>query len=214
MKKIFILLGLALAIVSGCMIYLVLSGVVLRSAPLIKPTVVTADLGNVGQQVVLRMYPELLKAHYVLLGFSPLTAESEKVLSDLQVEAEKLLVTKVSRLDLGQETSAAQIAACPKPCWLLLPKAAAHELRTNTFIEEKIKPLGKDYLSLNFLEFEIGQPVTADCDKEKRLDYECLGPVAVREVARKFKQPDQRYFFLRKYSDRDYFLMLQKAHSP
>jgi hypothetical protein len=210
MKKVYWILGLALVIVSACMVYLLINGVVLRSAPLIKPSVLQGDFKNVARDVILRLYPDLLNSHYVLLGLDPRTTESEVFLNQLKIEAEKVFQFKVNRLEAADAFTREQIAGCSKPCWLLLPRDQANELRENSFISEKIVSLGRPYISISWIDFHRGEVVSEACDQEKRLDLQCLGPIGLREVARKLKETSKRYYFLRKYNERDHFLFVEQ----
>lgn len=209
MKKIGWLLGLALVIITGCMIYLVVTGVVLRSAPIIKPSVLAPDLANAGHDVVLRLYPDFSSSHYVLLGLEPQSDETRALLSAMRAEGEKLLGKSVTILENAGARSREELAACAAPCWLLLPRDGANEMRPNSFIAEKIVTLGRPYMSVSWIGFHRGEPVSETCDREARLDLECLGPIGVREVARKLKDASARYYFMRKYNDRDHFLFVE-----
>ncbi|MNL22704.1 hypothetical protein D3C87_1440610 [compost metagenome] len=110
----------------------------------------------------------------------------------------------------AEKVSVDEISKCEKPCWLLISKEVANELTINSFIEEKIAPLKKEFINISFLSFEKNEAVAEKCDQEKRLTLDCIGPVSVREVQKKLKDPAQRYFFLRKYNDRDFFIFIQK----
>lgn len=210
MKKVLWLLGAALLIVTACMIYLVVQGVVLRSAPLIKPSALQPDFANAGHDVVLRLYPDFAAAHYVLLGLEPLDDERRAFLTALQREGEKLLGRAVNlRMDAAT-LSREELAACAAPCWLVLPADGANELRANPFISERLLTLGRAYMSVSWIDFRRGEPVSAACERERRLDLECLGPVGVREVARKLRDASARYYFMRKYNDRDHFLFVER----
>lgn len=209
MKKIGWLIGLALAIISACMIYLVITGVVLRSAPLIKPTLLKPDFSNAGHDVILRLYPDFANSHYVLLGLEPMNEERRAFLAALKSEGEKLLGKSVNIRENASAQSREDLASCEFPCWLILPEKNANELRPNPFITEKIVTLGRPYMSVSWIDFQRDEAVSEVCDHEKRLDLECLGPIGVREVARKLKQSSARYYFMRKYNDRDHFLFIE-----
>lgn len=211
MKKATALLAAALAVVTGCMIYLVVHGVVLRSAPLIKPTILDSDLQNAAHDVVLRLYPDFAAVDFVLLGMDPASDESGEFLRRLQIEGEKILRIPVRMLIVDAGTTAADLESCPKPCWVILPKVEAHELRPNPWIEGNLKPLGRTYMSISWVPFEREVKVTAACDHEQRLDLECLVTTGVREVSRKMKDPRARYYFMRKYNDHDHFLFVERA---
>lgn len=209
MKKVALFLSLSIVIIAGIIVHLMRSGISLRSEPLIKPTVVDADHRNVAAHFVLRLYPELLNTHYLIFGILPETEESQRVLSLMTEEFFKLIKQPVQILRNAETLSAAEIAACHKPCWLLVDRQKANQLTPNEFIDQKIRPLNQPFMNLTYVPFRGDEEVSDFCNNEKRLTLECLGPVAVRDVHRKLKDHSQRYFFLRKYNNLDYFLFVQ-----
>lgn len=214
MKKITIILAISFLIIIICMISLVRSGVGLRTAPLIKPTVFQADEKKVAHDVVLRLFPEFQTAHYVLWGLLPETPESERLFSLIAEEFQKAFPEAVKVIRNVETITDEELAQCTRPCWLMIAKDKANELTPNEFIEKRLRPLGKPYFNMNVMHFDRHVEVSEVCDKEKRLTLDCMTPVSVREVSRKIKKPDERYFFLRKYNDNDYFLFLEKEKAP
>jgi hypothetical protein len=91
-----------------------------------------------------------------------------------------------------------------------MPQDKANTLTPNAWIDEKIVPTQKNYLTLTVMPFNGDEMVSDFCDQQKRQTLECITPVSVREIHRKMKDPKQLYFFLRKYNERDFFLFVQK----
>ncbi len=209
MKKIVALLGLAFLIISACLIYLVKSGVGLRSAPIIRPSILLEDGQNMSLGVVARLAPDFQTADYLLLGFLPETADSQKFLEMLKSEYEMLYKKSVQILPNAIEAKPEDIQACIAPCWLLLPNTMANELSNNEWIQKLIRPLNRNYFSITWIPFSTGGEVTDACVQQKRLTLDCLKMLSVHEAKRKMKETEKRYFFMRKYLDRDYFLFVE-----
>ncbi|WP_413559531.1 hypothetical protein [Bdellovibrio sp. HCB209] len=210
MKKIFAILGLVSIVITFCMIYLVRKGVSLRSEPLIRPTVISADQRNIASHTVLRIFPELQNVDYIVWGVLPETGDNQLLMTHFVEEYYKKLQFPPQVIQDGTKASAEEIAKCSRPCWIKMPHDSANELIPNPFFAEKIKPLNKNYLTVTVMPFNGDEVVPDYCDQQKRISLECITPVSVREIHRKMKDPKQLYFFLRKYNDRDFFLFVQK----
>lgn len=59
------------------------------------------------------------------------------------------------------------------------------------------------------LSFRRGQSVPPECEEQQILNIECLKAVSVREVNNKFSEP-QPYFFMRRYLDNRFYLLIEK----
>ncbi|QDK43921.1 hypothetical protein DOM22_01455 [Bdellovibrio sp. ZAP7] len=210
MKKIFTILGLVFIIITFCMIYLVRKGVSLRSEPLIRPTVISADQRNIASHTVLRIFPDLQQNHYVIWGVLPETPDTQLLMTHFMEEYYKKLQIPVHIIQNGLEASTEEIQNCPKPCWIKMPHDQANELSANKFISSKIEPTQKAHITITTMPFNGDEVVPEYCDQQQRLTLDCVTPVSVREIHRKMKDPKQLYFFLRKYNDRDFFLFVQK----
>lgn len=210
MKKITVLLSLAFIVISACMIYLMKVGVSLRAAPIIDASAMTSDRQNIAEGVVYRLSPEFQNAHYVLWGFLPSSADSQKVFELLKAEYEKIFQQRVQVLENAEAASLEEIRACQKPCWLLLPREKANELASNEFISLKIRPLGAAYFNITWLPFSKREEIPPHCIEEKRLTLTCLRPLAIESSQKKMK-PGAQYFFMKKYNEKDFFLFFQES---
>lgn len=210
MKIIISLLSLGFVIIIACLVYLLNSGVSIRTAPIIKPSIVSQDFINVPQGLFLRLFPDIQQSHYILWSVSQNSAEVQKTLSVMRERTEKELHAPVQFIYDGANATAQEVQACARPCWILFAEDQAHELQPNSWIESHVKPLGRPYFTLSWIPFQREVKVPEGCVKEKRLDLECLKVISVQEVRRKMKDDSVRYFFMRKYMDRDYFLFVEK----
>jgi hypothetical protein len=210
MKKITVILTLSFILISACMVYLIVSGISLRSASLISPSVMSPDRHSIAKGLVIRLFPDLQNARYVLWGTLPETEESQKVLGFFIEEYAQAFQAPMHILRNAETATSEELQACEKPCLLMLPTANANELSTNEFIEKKIRPLTRDYFNITWVPFYNIELVPDICEQQKRLSMDCLIPLSVRDVKKKIKDPNQLYFFLRKYNDRDYFLFVQQ----
>jgi hypothetical protein len=211
MKKVYYILGAALLIITICMILLVFKGVSLRSEPIIKPSPVDAKYENITYGVIRRMFPSFQKTDYVVWGINPsVSSEEETIFELLQNEHLAQFSARPQILRWTKQTSTEEIKKCLKPCWIEIQKESASSLKSNDSLKSIQAVLGSNYFSITFLEFERGMPVPQICETEQRLDFNCILPVAVREVSKYFKKADTRYFFTRAYNEIDYFLFIEK----
>lgn len=177
--------------------------------PLIKPTVMQASMQNVAEGVVLRLFPELQNTHYVVFGILPLTEEKQLLLNKMREEYKKIFHAEVNLLMKDSGLAVDEVAACNKPCWILLPEEQANELTPNQFIQTRLSDFNLSYITLTWVEFDRDVQPSEFCLSEQRLTLECMGPVAFAEIERKMRDPG-RYFTLRKYNEKDLFLIIQK----
>lgn len=212
MKKIIGIFTLVFLIISGCMIYLVKKGVSLRTEPLIKPTAIAADQRNIATHVVLRLFPEMQSTHYILWGILPQNEDNQLLLTHFMEEYYKAFHTPVSIIQNGESATNQEIANCKKPCWILLPATSANELSPNKYINEKIQPLGESFFNMTIAPFNGTESVPDFCETQQRISWDCITPLSLRESFRKIKKTDAKYFFLRKYNERDFFLFIQRPN--
>lgn len=209
MKTIIAILTVCFTLITALIIYITRAGVSIRTAPIIKPSAVSKDFHNVPLGIFLRLFPEFQQADYVLFGFPQNSSEARTTLHLLKERYEKEFKIEVKIL-VGTETkSLALVQNCLKPCWIILPEAEANELSLNAWIQTNIHPTKRSYFTLTWIPFQRQITVSELCKKEKRLDLECLKAVSIKEVERKMKDINARYFFMRKYLDRDYFLFIE-----
>lgn len=208
MKKMITVLFVGFTLITVCLIYLLRSGVSLRTAPLIKPSVIQGDLRVVARAVLLRMSREFQDAHYVNWGILPETEESMRLMRYFKEEHENIFKRPVHSIENAETASINELRECPKPCWLMLPETKANELGPNAFVEEKIRPLNEPYFNLTYIPFSPVGDVPESCTSQKRLTLECLKLVSIHEAQRKMEK-GRRYFFMRKYIDKDHFLFVQ-----
>lgn len=209
MKTLIALLSLGFLIIIACLVYLLNSGVSIRTAPIIKPSVISQDFVNVPHGVFLRLFPDIQQSHYILWGVSQNSAEVQKMLSVIKERAEKELGVPVQFIYDGLRATPEEVKNCARPCWILFAQDQVHELHRNEWIENTLRPLNRPYFTLSWVDYQRDVMVPELCVREKRLDLECLKMVSIKEVRRKMKEPQSRYFFMRKYLDRDYFLFVE-----
>jgi|GEM_PF-1067196 len=223
MNKIWFALVGAMVLIGAVMMFLVVKGVGLRAAPLIRPSVMDADLQIVANSTVSRLYPELQQTPVVVLGVLPLNERRQLLLKQLTAAFKKTFAKEPGQLDLSTEIANSgpasiteRLAACLQPCWILGPLMETNELAgttsSNQWLTEVRKILGNSgetYINLSTIDFDRVVETPVDCLDEKRLSYRCLTPLVVHDSLRKMKDAGAKYFFLRKYNERDYFLFLE-----
>lgn len=209
MKIIGTILTIGFIVITTCIVYILKTGISVRTEPIIKPSIISPNFENVPQGLFLRLFPDIQQAHYVLWGVSQNSPEVQKTFAIMKKHYEKEFKIPVHFIYDGSASNAEEIEKCPKPCWIYLPENAAHALKPNSWIQKNIKPLGREYFTLTWVSFSRDTMAPDYCLKEKKLDFECLKSVSIQEVERKMTDPKKRYFFARKYMDRDYFLFVE-----
>lgn len=209
MKTITTILTFGFLIITACIIYIIKSGVSIRTAPIIKPSIISQNFENVPQGLFLRLFPDIQQAHYIIWGVSQNSNEVQKTLAIMKERYEHELKTPVQFIYNSINLSKEDIEKCKKPCWIYLPEDAANELKPNIWIQQNIRSLGREYFTLTWIPFNRNPEIPDYCLKEKRLDLECLKVISIKEVKQKMPENQKRYFFVRKYMDRDYFLFIE-----
>lgn len=210
MNRVNILIITGLVVITACMGYLIYRGISLRSAPLIQPSVVDADLKNVAHSTVQRLHREFEDAHYVVIGLLPETVESGKILRMMADEYEKVFSRTVKIVEDNAALTPEILEACEKPCWILTGRDQAHALGEKSQLRGWLEARSGKTMSISLLSYTGNEEVSAFCHEQKRLTFECLRPVSVREVRRRMKKPAERYFFMRQYLENDFFLFIQE----
>lgn len=192
------------------MVNLTRGGVSIRSAPIIGASPQGQEYKNIASSVLNRLFPDFQMSNYVVIG-SPLNLKmGPQIINDMRMlyeEQFKKVVTLIS--DDGTLTEDA-IKKCSQPCWILTSEDQANELTIENKIPQILnKTEGVKHFSITLIPFEKIPEPSQDCIAEKRLDLKCLIDLSLHEVRKKFKDPAESYFFMRKYQDDDYFLFIQ-----
>lgn len=204
-KKLIVLLSICGVLISACMVFLVVRGVSLRTAPLIRPSVISGDDHVIARAVASRLFAEWQSNDLILVG-TPLPSEwSERIATLMKDE-----IRVVSKKALSEPPPGSAPNLCTDLCWLTVPSEQALDLAPGEFIKTAVQTDGRPFITLHFIEFSgYEHDIVDECEREQRLDFRCLRTLAIKESRRKMKDPTKRYFFMRKYNHRDYFLFLQ-----
>lgn len=200
MKIVFAILGAAILISSGVMVFLVKKGAALRPAGVIAPSEIGTKADLIGQSVGLRLFPEFQMAKNVIwyldVDEEPYVSIPESTLANYQTNY------KPELHDLQKDSQAS--CATEKSCWYIqlvnvpLSDALLQKVKTEPSIEIFIQY------------FERDEEVPEVCENEKTLEFKCVRPVSVREVRKKLKTPAP-YFFMRRYLDSQFYLFIEKS---
>ncbi|MBC7465008.1 MAG: hypothetical protein H7256_03360 [Bdellovibrio sp.] len=213
MKKMWILLSGGLIVISACMIYFILHGISLRTEPIIDPSIISQDHQNIADGLLTRLFPELQNDAFILWGASLDSAEFMTTVTLTKKTYEQRFGKSVTLLMDAENKTAEEIKNCAAPCWILVDTKNANQLVTNNFVEQKLKPLKKEFFTITWLPFKINEVVPAECENQKRIDrLDCIRTLTVRDSLRRLKKKDQLYFFLRRYNEQDYFLFVQQPN--
>lgn len=204
MKKITLILSLAFIIIASCMIYLWRGGVSVRTEPLVKPSPIDSELNNISFAIVHRLFAELQTHDVIVWGLDVKNPEHLQVFEKAKSEFEVLFKKSVS---VASGLDQQQLMSCQNPCWVLSDAQAAPAI-TQMFLDQM-----KVSYNFTLIDFKWSTLVPEECEKAKLLKLNCIGPVAIRDVQRKIKKFDQRYFFVRRYLEKDYYLFIQEPMS-
>lgn len=212
MRQALTILGFAFLIITVCMIYLVRSGVSLRTEPLIKPSPIDAKFENIVYGITHRLFSSFQSSDYMIVGWDVRAPEQVQLFSHLEREFEKKYGQKVTSIAFSglSEINWGDVTNCPAPCWIYLPTPVASDIANPSFARALPEDTRLAYFTLTVLPFWRETKPDSDCIAQKRLTLDCVTPVSVREVYRKLKETDIRYFFMRRYNQRDHFLFLEQ----
>lgn len=210
MKRVILLFTLAFVLIGVIMLTLVKSGVSLRAAPYIRPSVINSDFTSVAEAVFRRLFPDLQMADVIVFGIPTNNQEASKVVhlfrKRFETEFNKTVtILYKPRSELTEE----DIFRCKKPCWVFTGALEAHQIIPNS-PKHPFIPIDTEYFTLTWLSFHRHVELSKFCEEEKRLDLQCIVPVSVKDVERKFRSKTDRYFFMRKYLEQDFFLFIEE----
>lgn len=201
-------------IIAYVMLTLVRGGVALRTAPLIRPSVIHPEQENVARSVVSRLYPDLRATEVLYWGVPSEGDTWNELRGQLARHYEKILGAVPHIMDLRSSADsipaqAEAVRLCPKPCWVVLLDGEAHFLSQESQAYKLDQLVARPALTLTLIRLQRNLEIPEQCIPEKRISRACLPSVATKDSARKFKDPNAKYFFLRRYNDRDHFLFVE-----
>jgi hypothetical protein len=177
--------------------------------------VIHPEQQNVARSLVARLHPELKSAKVIYWGVSEDNQVWNSLRTQIEEHVESMLGQKPAILDLRKlqdplESQAQAIRACPKPCWVILSDNEAHFLSEDSRAALLDKLVQEQAITLNLLRLDRNLEIPESCLDEKRVSRACIAAVVTKDSARKFKEENKRYFFLRRYNDRDHFLFVER----
>jgi hypothetical protein len=196
MKKIIVILALALLFITAGLLHLAKTGISLRPESLIAPSRLEAGLQDMTSAVMTRLLPQFEESQIIVFQFLPFSPESENFFHQLQQAYETNLHRSATVLDLTKDNGAKDIATCQKPCWVLAPAEAT------------APTIKADFISLKWVPFSLPVKVPMDCWNEKILDTNCIQLLSIQGNQKKIK-PEGRFFFLNGYNEKAYFLFVE-----
>lgn len=204
MKSVNALLVVCLVIISAVVIYLVIDGTALRSAGVIKPTVLDSENKLLPKSVALRLFPEFQSSpNTVWLASPKLQPKLASVVASIHNYYTSLKAPSMPELVLiNSNMLASEITNSQNSKWWIFESEN----------ESVLKVIRQNEIEANTIyvnEFNRDEVVPEICETEKMLSRECLKVVAVREVKKKFKT-EQRYFFMRRYNDHEFYLFIEQ----
>jgi len=198
MKIISILLGVALLMITGILVFLLKSGGALKPAGVIKPAEIGSDIGLVGRSIALRLFPEFQEAKNVIWFLETQDEALAKIPEVTHLNYQN--PQKPALHDLRQGL----LNTCTEHCWYIqqagiaLPETLLQKMKTESSLEIYIQY------------FDRNEQVPETCEKEKVLEPKCIKPISVREVRRKLKT-EAPYFFMQRYLSSQFYLFIEKT---
>lgn len=210
MNKVSYFIIFAIIIITGCVLYLASSGISLRSAPLIQPSIISDDRKNISESLTHRLFQEFQTSDYIIWGISSSDTPHRQILLETKNNFKKIFKNRsVTLIENADKSSVSDIRACEKPCWLILETNSSQLLSEASFVKSNDWLQSYNFITLTIANFKRDDTVSAECENQKRLSYKCLVSTATRDIKRKLKNSDYKYFFLRKYNEIDYFLFME-----
>lgn len=203
MKKVFWLMGSAFLLITACIVYLIINGVSLRSAPYIKPTPVQE--GVIGSHVHLRLFSDWKNVDYVFWQYNP-ESPHFALEESTRLQILELLKNQTQiQMNIAASDQASDLQNCPRPCFV--NTVQAHQLSPNPVITEWIQ--SSKFITVSWLYFDRDVQVPQSCVELKRLTLDCITPLVVHQNRKKMKLKDAKYFLMNKYLDQDYFIFVE-----
>lgn len=204
MKLVNALLVACLVVISAVIIYLVIDGTALRSAGVIKPTVLDSANKLLPKSVALRLFPEFQSSPNTIWLASPeMQPKLASVVGSIHEYYKTLKAPNRPELVfINSNTQLAEVNISQNSKWWVFE--SENELALKNARQNEIEPN-----VIYVYEFNRNDVVPANCETEKMLSRECLKVVAIREVKKKFKT-EQRYFFMRRYNDHEFYLFIEE----
>lgn len=196
MKKVNLLIAIALILISTCLIYLFKNGIGLRYAKLIKPSVYGSDERVATESVILRMFPDFSTRERLIVGISSSVIDKEKWVEQLRFSYTQMF-HKEPQIFRDQE----EWKVCQGICWWVTDERGSDNLRgSSTLPQDHV-----NFLTILFFN-QVVEPAER-CQSQQQLDMTCLAELSIHEAARKIKTKE-KYFFLNKYKDNNFFLFI------
>ena len=203
---------MACLMIAGIMVYLFKSGISVRSQTLIRPSLTDNDMAKVSQAVFLRLFPEFEDRDIFVIGADQPSPAVRDLIAKLQIQAEDYYKKKIQVFDEDHLLPAqSELAKCSKTCWVLTDTQATSDIAPMPSVLQLAGLDDKNRFTLSIFEFDTyDATVIPKCEKEKRLTLDCLKNLAIKEMQHQMRDPREKYFFLKQYLERDYFLFIQK----
>jgi hypothetical protein len=211
-KKVNYLIFLGLAIITGCMLYLIKSGISLRSSTLITPSEMDESMAEVSGAVFSRLFPEFQNRDLLVIGAEHPSPRVMAFINHLKLQSEAYHKNKIEIFDDDHLLGARdRIRSCSKSCWVLTEAQSTSDIAPMPSVMELAGIGEKNRFTLTIFEFDSYDPaLIPNCEKQKRLKLSCLKNLAIKEAERKMHNPKKKYFFLKQYNSRDFFLFFQR----
>jgi hypothetical protein len=203
---------MACVLIAGCMIYLFKSGISVRSQTLIRPSELHGDMRPVAQAVFYRLFPEFQDRDVFVIGVDQPSERVKAFIEDLRVESETFHKNKIEVFDdENLLTAKSRLMTCSKDCWVLTETQSTSDIAPMPSVMQLAGIDERNRFTLSIFEFDsYDEKLIPDCEKQKLLTLECLKNLSIKEAQHKMRDKDKKYFFLKQYLERDYFLFLQK----
>jgi len=193
-----------LVLSSAVMIYLVIDGAAMRSAGLIKPTVLDSNNKLLPKSVALRLFPDFQTSPNTIWQASPfLQNQAAAIVGSIHDYYKTLKAPSFPEMIIVNSNTLAQetVSSVSSKWWVF---ESANETVLNR-VRQSDALTNIIYLT----EFKRDEVVPPNCEIEKVLSRDCLKVIAIREVKKKFKT-NQRYFFMRRYNEHEFYLFIEQ----
>ncbi len=169
-------------------------------------------MSEISQAVFYRMFPEFQTRDVFVVGVDQPSPRIQEFIDKLKAHAETYHKNKIEIFDDETLLSAKdKVANCSKTCWVKTETQSTSDIAPMPSVMQLAGLDDKNRFTLSVFEFDsFDESVIPMCEKQKHLTLDCLKHLGIKEAQRKMRDKSKKYFFLKQYNERDFFLFLQK----
>lgn len=169
-------------------------------------------MADVSQVVFYRLFPEFQDKELLVIGTDKPSDKAKLFIANLKKQVETNNKISIKTYDDTNLLSAqGELQSCKQTCWIFTEARSTSDIAPMPSVLQLAGLEEKKRFTLTIIEFDQQDPlVLQQCEKQKRLTLECLKNLSIKEAQHKMREPNKKYFFLKQYLERDFFLFIQR----